>query len=421
MLVGFCFILWVFFYFKNISIVPFHPDEATQIYMSQDVELIINHTSDLFFQEDPQYPLEQNYRLLDAPLTKYFIGIFRNIFKQDSLNSDWDWTKSWSDNLNAIPSNALLFSSRLSAAIFFPFSTLLFVLILKDIFDCDLFLIFLSTLLFSFNSLLLLHTRRAMAESEMIFFLLLSLFTISKIPKKWFFLVSIPIGFAINTKQTLLFLIPLALLMIIYYFIKHWKSLVLQLGLFSFIVVSIFYVLNPIIWKEPVKVVIQMLKSRNELSQNQTTAIGSVTPEFLTNSPSEKMTAFIAQIFVLEPTPQDISNYQDEINPSVSNYFKIPLHKGLLRNLLVGTIYFLLVIFGIYKSFNFLDCKHKLIFISGFALFCLEILFLLAIPFQRYYLPAIPFTIIFAMIGLNQIMMKFRISQLFNSFRKLKI
>ena len=400
---------------------PFHPDEATQIFMSQDVELIINHTSDLFFQEIPQDPLEQNYRLLDAPLTKYFIGIFRNIFNQDVLQSDWDWSKSWSENLNAIPSDGLLLYSRLSAAIFFPFSIILFMLIMKDIFGLDLILLIISTILFSLNSLMLLHTRRAMVESGMIFFLLLSLYALSKIPKKWFFLVSIPIAFAINTKQTMFFLIPLSLLLIIFYYRKQWKILGLQLGLFSIILVSIFYVLNPIIWKDPVKVVIQMLERRSELSLKQAEAIGSVTPEFLTTTPSDKLTAFIAQIFILEPIPQEISNYQDEINPSISYYFNNPLHIGLLRNLLGGTIYFLLFIFGFYHSFFFLDSKHKLIFVSGFVLFSLEILFLLEIPFQRYYLPAIPFIIIFAMIGLKQITMKLKSSHLFNSFRKLNV
>lgn len=418
--VGLCSILWILFYFKNLLLVPFHPDEATQIYMSQDVELIINHTSDLFFHEIPQNQSTQLYRLLDAPLTKYFIGIFRNIFNQEPLNFDWDWTRTWNENFHAIPSDGLLYSSRLSAAIFFPFSILLFALIMKDIFGDDRFFIILSILLFSLNSLLLLHTRRAMAESGMIFFLLLSLFTFLKIPKKWFFLASIPVALAINTKQTLFFLIPLAIIIIIFYFKKHWKTLGLQLGLFFIILVGIFYVLNPIMWKEPIKVALQMMKARKELTQNQTIAIGSVTPEFLINKHSEKITAFIAQIFILDPAPQDINNYQNEINPSISRYFQNPLHKGFLRNLLGGTIYFILFIFGFYQSFYFLDRKHKLIFLSGFILLSLEILFLFKIPFQRYYLPAIPFTIIFAMIGLKQSILNLKNSHLFDSYKKLK-
>jgi len=242
------FILWMFFYFKNLLSVPFHPDESTQIFMSNDVEIIINDTSDLYFKEDAQNSVEQNYRLVDAPLTKYFIGIFRNIFKLENIQYDWDWSKSWSDNQNATPNNQLLLISRISAAIFFPFSLILFALILKEVFGPDILLIMLSLIMFAFNSLLLLHTRRAMAESTMIFFLLLSLCAFCKIPKKWFFLASIPIALAINAKQILIFLIPVAIILFIFYFKNHLKILVLQITVFFILIAGIFLILNPITW-----------------------------------------------------------------------------------------------------------------------------------------------------------------------------
>ncbi len=401
-------IFWMFFYSKNLMVVPFHPDESTQIFMSKDVELIFNNTTDLFFQENAQNSDEQNYRLLDAPLPKYFIGIFRYIFKLESIPLDWDWSISWTDNQNAIPIPQLLLISRISAAIFFPLSMILFALILKEVFGSDILLIILSLTLFAFNSLLLLHTRRAMAESSLIFFLLLSLLTLCKISNKWFFLASVPIAFAINAKQILIFLIPLALIVLIFNFSNKLKIFVMQTTIFFVLLVSIFYFLNPVTWKQPLHVAQQMINQRIELSQNQADAIESVTPEFLTNSVSKRITAFIAQIFILQPSPQEVSNYQENLNQSMINYFKNPLHRGLIRNLIGGTIYFILFSFGFFKSFSLLPNKFKLIFLSGFILFSLEILFTLTIPFQRYYLPAIPFTIIFAMIGLRQIINKIK-------------
>jgi len=393
----------MFFYFNDLLNVPLHPDESTQIFMSKDVELIINNTSDLYFQKDTQNSIEQNYRLLDAPLPKYFIGLFRIIFKLEAIPFDWDWSKSWTDNQIAIPGNQLLLISRLSAAIFFPLSIVLFALILKEVFKSDNLLIFLSLMLFAFNSLLLLHTRRAMAESSMIFFLLLSLLTLCKIPKKWFFLSSVPIAFAINAKQILIFLILLAIILLFFYFKKHLKNLVVQITLFFVLLVGILFILNPIAWKQPVQVAKHMFNQRMELSQNQAEAIESVSPEFLTNSAPKRIIAFIAQLFILQPSPQEVSNYQEYLNKSIVDYFKNPLHRGLIRNLFGGAIYLVLFLFGLYKSISSLPIKFKLIFLSGFILFSLEILLTLAIPFQRYYLPAIPFTIIFAMIGLEQI------------------
>lgn len=385
--------------------------------MSKDVELIINHTSELFYQELPQNPMEQNYRLLDAPLTKYFIGIFRKVFNQQQLSSDWDWTKPWSENQSAFPSRTLLLTSRLSTAIFFPFSVIFFGLIMKDVFKNNISLLIVSVSMFAFNSLLLLHTRRAMAESVMIFFLLVCIYALAKIPKKWIFLVAFPMAFAMNAKQSLIFLIPIAVLIIIYYFRKQWKILGMQVFFFLVLLASIFFVLNPIMWEDPIKVSLQMLDRRSELSKKQVTAIESVTPEYITDSLPQKLTALVAQTFILQPTPQEISNYQNEINQSVLEYFNNPLHRGLIRNLTVGALYFLLFLFGFYKSFSFLNGKYKLILGGGFLFFCIEILFLLAIPFQRYYLPAIPYIIIFSMIGLAKIAEIFKNSSLYAPFR----
>lgn len=392
----------MFFYFKNLLNVPFHPDESTQIFMSKDVELIINNTSDLYFQADTQNSIEQNYRLLDAPLPKYFIGIFRIIFNLEAISFDWDWSKSWTVNQNAIPGYQLLLISRLSAAIFFPLSIILFAFILKEVFKSDNLLIFLSLMLFAFNSLLLLHTRRAMAESSMIFFLLLSLFTLCKIPQKWFFMSAVPIGLAINAKQILIFLIPLSIIFVILIFKKQLKNFVVQITLFILLLIGIFLILNPIAWNQPVPVVKQMLSQRLELSQNQVNAIESVSPDYITNSLSKRITAFIAQLFIIQPSAQEISNYQKYLQESIVDYFMNPLHNGLIRNLLGGTVYFILFLLGFYKSISLHPDRFNLIFIIGFILFCLEILISLSIPFQRYYLPAIPFTIIFAMIGLRQ-------------------
>lgn len=393
----------MFFYFKNLLNVPFHPDESTQIFMSKDVELLFNNTTDLYFQEAPQDSIEQNYRLLDAPLPKYFIGIFRIIFKIETNPFDWDWSKSWTENQNAIPGNQLLLISRISAAIFFPFSIVLFAFISKEVFKSDNLLFFLSLILFAFNSLLLLHARRAMAESSMIFFLLLSLLTLFKIPVKWFFLASVPIALAINAKQILFFLVPIAIILLIFNFKNQLKILIGQITLFVVLLVGIFLILNPIAWKQPVIVVKQMLNQRLELSHNQVDAIASVSPEFLTTSFSKRSVAFIAQLFILQPSPQEISNYQEYLNQSIVDYFKNPLHRGFIRNLFSGTIYLLLFIIGFYKSISLCPVNFKFIFLIGFILFSLEILMSLTIPFQRYYLPAIPFIIIFAMIGLRQI------------------
>ncbi|PKN83742.1 MAG: hypothetical protein CVU46_16230, partial [Chloroflexi bacterium HGW-Chloroflexi-8] len=49
-IVIFVIIIWLFLYIKDISSVPFHPDESTQIFMSKDVDLFISgHLNDLIY------------------------------------------------------------------------------------------------------------------------------------------------------------------------------------------------------------------------------------------------------------------------------------------------------------------------------------------------------------------------------------
>ncbi len=370
--------------------------------MSEDVNLLINHTSELFYQDNPSNPLMQKYRLLDAPITRYAIGVFRLISGVPPLQNDWDWSKTWDENKLAFPTPKMLFVSRLSTAILFPISIVIFFLLSKELFKNNNILIGLSVLLFSLNSLLLLHTRRAMAESSLIFFLTLSLYLLLKLPKKIIFLSAIPIGFAINSKQILIFLVLVGLLLFFYYFFKEPNKLITQTIFFSIIIVSIFMLFNPILWNNPLKAFDAMIKERSLLTQNQEFSIEAVSPTSITDTIPKKIVAWIAQIYILPPSPQEIANYQDALNVSFVNYLKSPFQKGLFRNLLLGTLSFLFFLYGFIRAIINFTIKEKIIFVSTFLLFFLEILFLFKIPFQRYFLPAIPLSILFESYGIFQ-------------------
>ena len=149
-----------------------------------------------------------------------------------------------------------------------------------------------------------------------------------------------------------------------------------------------------------------MIIERQELSQDQVSAISSVTPEFPTIKFKEKITAFIAQIFVLPPSPQEISNYQEQLNQSIYEYFKNPIQKGYFRNLIIGTIFFLLSFYGFIISIFILPIKQKIIFSLGYMLLIFEIFLFVDLPFQRYYLPTIPFVIWFTFISLSDLSSK---------------
>ncbi|MFH1633237.1 MAG: hypothetical protein ABIG63_04395 [Chloroflexota bacterium] len=78
------------FYLWGLRFVPFHPDESTQLYMSSDFESLFSNPASLFWDPDREDDPRQRYRELDAPLTKYILGLGRVIAGQPALPVDWD-------------------------------------------------------------------------------------------------------------------------------------------------------------------------------------------------------------------------------------------------------------------------------------------------------------------------------------------
>lgn len=397
-------------YYKDILLIPFHPDEATQIFMSSDIDLIASgHIDDLFYNDFTEDIDKQRYRLLDAPFSRYVIGISRIIFKQPQLEKDWDWSKTWQQNQEALPAKSLLLISRLSVASLFPITLIIFYFLWKGLFNQKIAT--LGTVLFLSNSVILLHTRRAMSESGLLFFLGLSLLAIFKLPKKYLFLSAIPIALGINCKLSLLPLILIALIMIFYQFRDaERKNILLPIAYFCLIFLSITYLLNPVMWKEPIKVGKIMVTQRSRLTQNQIEAIGAVAPQFILKNPGEKIIGMIAQTFVTKPAIQDIDNYHSELQLQIDKYLSNFFYAGYGRLLLPGFIYLILCLLGFITK---IPGNQMVIFFKiAFLLFIIELILLFSIPFQRYYLPLYPFVSIFASSGVFSIINKLNLKSI---------
>ena len=115
-------VLYLVFFFSTILLVPFHPDESTQIYMSRDVDVLFTAPGSLSYHAETTLSPEQRYRLIDAPLPRTIIGISRGIIHLTPLKSDWNWSLSWEENKinGALPTNYLLLISRLGLASIHP-------------------------------------------------------------------------------------------------------------------------------------------------------------------------------------------------------------------------------------------------------------------------------------------------------------
>lgn len=372
--------------------------------MSSDFDKTIQgRMTELYYDSNQPNSQTQKYRLLDAPFTRYWIGFARWLTNSAAQPQDWNWSMSWDQNGEAYPDPKLLTTARLSIAIFLPITIVLFFLLTNRLFG---FWVSLSgTILLMFNSLILLHTRRAMAEGPLLFFLILSLYLLFRLPKNKLWVASIAVGFAINTKQSLYPLLLIALLIIVFQNRASFKTWIRQVITFIAICLIITALLNPVLWKEPLQPFNAMWQQRSNLTADQVAGISDKSDYFILDTPIERFTAMVGQLFVISPAPADIANYVDDQRLEVQKYFSNPIQRGLTRNLSVAMFSLVLTLMGTIAAIRS-KIPDQFIFLTIFVVFILEILIAFQIPFQRYYLLLIPFSNLFITYGAVDIFRK---------------
>jgi hypothetical protein len=160
------------FYLRDIQSVEFHIDESHWIGTSYMFEAYFKGEfwSDAWRISQPT--------LTNPPVPRYIIGLSRFIggYRIPDLNRRWDYNYNAGYNIRrgAMPSAGLLWWSRLPMAILAIWSIALGFLLIKNIggrLPAYLWVLFGAT-----SSYLLLQTRRAMAESSVLWFVMLAAF-----------------------------------------------------------------------------------------------------------------------------------------------------------------------------------------------------------------------------------------------------
>jgi 4-amino-4-deoxy-L-arabinose transferase-like glycosyltransferase len=388
-------------YLSGLPSVPFHPDESTHIFMSADFDLLFSHPSDLFWQPGSSSDLRQHYRLLDAPLTRYMVGVGRLLAGGlEPLSSDWDWTETWQHNLTigAYPEKDLLLAARLPLALLFPLTLLLLFITVEKIASKPA--AWIALILLASNALVLLHTRRAMAEPALLFTIVLTLFTLVKADRSpWW--AAVPAALAFCAKQSAgVMIVPVGIAILWQKIPVHQRllQLVLAGGLFT----GIIFTLNPFLWDHPIAASQEALAKRSELTTNQISALRAANPEKVLDSFPMRMAAQIGQLFFIKPAIWDIGNYIIEQHDEEQAYLANPLHR-FLRSPIGGLFVMMLSLFGFIVSglYAFRQKARALTLILMANLLQLAVLLLFVpLPIQRYTLPLVPFVCIWSGIGI---------------------
>jgi len=348
------------------------------------------------------------YRMIDAPLTRSLIGFSQVLFSVPPLEEDWDWSNSWEENVSsgAFPGSKTLLLGRFTVAIFFPLSLVLLYLIGLKL--NGRLLGISAVVIFSANPLILLHTRRAMAEGVLILTVLLVLYALLH-ADRYPFLAGLALSLAFNTKHSAGLLLPVGLLSagwITYSRHDKYRKITSNLLRFGVGFGLLTLLLNPFLWRDPLSAAQSALTQRQELIQHQLSDFERIAPAQVLDNPGKRTAVAIAQIFLAPPVFSEVGNYAEytasaetEYRDSFANQFgRAPWPAGFL----IGFV--LLGIFASIRSMFAKDSTQRrsaVILILSFISISAGIMLLVHLAWQRYYLPLIPFTAIYAGIGVT--------------------
>jgi len=393
------------FYYFGLSLVPFHPDESTHIFMSQDTELLFTQPLSLSWEQDQPYSNEIMLRSLGAPLTKYLIGLSRLITNIPQLAADWNWSLSWDENVaaEAFPSHRLLLTSRATTTILLPFALIFLFAAIKRVYSKAT--AYVAVIFLGLNPLLLLHGRRAMNEAAALLGICFFIWAISleKI-RPWLLGLALAIAFA--AKQATIALLPIGIIAVC----KPFKipsdpnSIAKRFAVLCFFFALITYSMNPFLWKNPIRSAIYSHKVTTELKTNQFADYFPLGEDAKKQTLPYRTIVLFANLYLNQPRTADVGNYLDDIKSQEEAYFNFPLH-DFSRSKIPATIFLVLTlsgfILGIVRSLSRSETSNSttIYFLLATTIQFFTILFLLPLPWQRYIIPLLPFSCIWASLG----------------------
>lgn len=275
-----------FVYLPNLNDVEFHPDESQWIGTSDAFESYLRLEFDSLVWA-PSY-----WTLTQPPVARYMIGIGRYVggYHRPELNRPWDFDRgrNFNERRGAMPSDGLLWWSRLPMAILGIASiTILFIILRKSaglLTSC----IWLGLVII--NPYFTLHLRRAMGEACLVFFSVLTMYMSMRALQLinettpagkrtafiWLALSGLSAGLAWASKLNGIVMIVLNVIVAIVLGIKINNSpkekiaYSLWYGLVTGIAsLFIFLAVNPFLWEAPVERVSRMFENRTEEMNQQ--------------------------------------------------------------------------------------------------------------------------------------------------------
>lgn len=273
-----------FFYLTGLQYVEFHPDESQWIATSSAFEA--------YFKADFKSPLwdKTYWTLTQPPVVRYIIGFSRYLggYRIPDLNRPWDFGRGEDFNLRmeAMPSPGLLWWSRLPMAILAVLSLALVFNLLRA--SAGRFSAYIWLGLIFLNPYFPLQLRRAMGESSLLFFTILTAYSgyqISDLAERkglsdikpmfmWLGLSGIAAGLASASKLNGIESVAVSALipfLLVYRQKLQWRFAFLGSIWVTALAILTFVIVNPFLWPSPLSRTIAMFQNRLMEMGRQTT------------------------------------------------------------------------------------------------------------------------------------------------------
>ncbi len=392
------------FWFANIAAVPFHPDESTEIYMSGDLKTLLRSPFGMAYPRGEKR--RAHYRLVDAPLTRYAIGVGLALAGEQPTKTDWDWSKTWQENkrLGALPSERQLLAARSAiAALAFASAVLIFAVGARLGGLAAGLLAFALVLL---NPLALLHARRAMMEGTLLFGVALTLWAITaRNPKPW--LVGLAFAIAVNAKPWGIGLLPAAALALAQDGSHIHKKALHRWGIALLTAMLVTFALNPVFWKKPSQATLAALRERFATTAFQQKEYSAVAPFMVPKGLKAKSAVVLGHLYFAPLQFMETGNYKHELAPAIRIYEANPLNRWG-RNITVGGLLFILTLLGFLAMMT--EFRRPPVLATIIATLGMGSTITLAIPlnFQRYVVGLLPFVELSIAFGLALMLRRIR-------------
>lgn len=411
--IGILFILIFSFLLAGIRAIPFHPDETSILFQSRDFELLLSRPSHLFWDANNSEQ-EQVYRLLNPPLPKYILGLGRQLagFGPESVDVDWNWEQTWDENLEsgAFPDSRVLSAARTASTIFLFLALIPLALVAKRLGGESL--VVLTLIVYGTHALLLLHGRRAMAEGVLIFSISFAIYGLCVARDQPLF-AGVTAALAASSKLSAAPLLAVGFIAAIWGIStdqQNRKALIRNMLKYTAAAVIVLFLLNPVLWANPFRVAPEIWTARVAFVNSQIETLEEFSPEHILRNPVQRSAAMIYHLFINPPQTAEVANYIEATEESSATYLSNPLHV-LARNLIGGSLYLVFfvsgILFSLVRSKGTLR-KMLLLLLLATILELFALLWANPLPFQRYYMPLVPFIILWIAVGLQDVLLKIK-------------